>query len=174
VTEGKENLPEYLKVFPKFSGFNDVKRIIIMQDADDSFEASLATICSQSDNSLHTRFGAKPKENSPSTDPQGRLVIPWVAPFRNDPGDLERVLWEAVEKDEHVECVESFLACIEEIEPFPVKSRWKALLDSYLVTLDEPTYKVSHWFQQDKFPWDSPAFAEIRKRMIELRRSDPK
>ncbi len=173
VTGGKENLSSFLAVLPKIPGFNQVKRIIIMQDADDSFSGTLTSICTLSDNYLQTSFGAVPEENVVSTDASGRQVIPWVAPFQDEQGDLEKVLWQAVPKSSHTDCVESFLACLETSDAPLLGSRWKALVGSYLITMSNPTYQPSHWYQQSQFPWDDPVFDVIKARLQHLRDTDP-
>lgn len=173
ITCGRTNLPQFLKSLPKFAGFSRVRRVVIMQDADDSLVGTLASICNFSNLHLRTSFPPNAKENVASMDPSGRLVYPWVAPFCEEVGDIERVLWETIAPNGHTRCVDSFLQCVGGLEPMPLKSPWKARLDAYLVTLPEPIYKTRHWFQHNGFPWDSSALDELKERLNALRASDP-
>ena len=162
VYEGKDQLKLELKTLGAVEGFSELQRIVIVRDADSDPHAALQSVLSQWGEALGEPI---PKVSSDQwfDDNQGRQWVVWIVPAPNAEGDLEALLWQAVEVDDHHNCIENLIACLDTCDPVPFGSKTKARLYSWLATQHDPLKELHAAFKSEKglFAPDHPAFARF-------------
>ena len=81
-------------------------------------------------------------------------------PDPSSEGDLEALLWQAVDVSDHRACVESLITCLDGCDPIPFGSKTKARLYSWLSTQHEPLKELHSAFKLERGLFDPahPAF----------------
>jgi hypothetical protein len=141
VYEGKDQLQLELQTLKAVEGFDDLKRAIIVRDADLDPNAALRSVAAQWGNAF--------QENQPNADAEtwfqdreGREWSIWIIPGSNTTGDLEELLWRAVSHSDHRDCIEKLMTCLESFNGPPFDSKTKARLYSWLATQKEPVTQL--------------------------------
>ncbi len=75
-------------------------------------------------------------------------------------GDLEALLWQAVDASDHRACVDDFITCLDTCNPVPFGAMTKARLYSWLSTQREPLKELHTAFKSTGGVFDPahPAF----------------
>lgn len=162
VYNGKDHLKLDLQTIQGIDGYDQIKRVAIVRDADRDPQAALQSVLSQWANAL--------KEPLPQVvsdrwfdDSKGRQWSVWIMPDPETNGDLEELLWRAVEASEHRSCVEELVICLDTCDLVPFRSRTKARLYSWLSTQRDPVNELHAAFKSKRglFQQDHAAFSRF-------------
>jgi hypothetical protein len=77
------------------------------------------------------------------------------------PGMLETLCLQSVEEDPVMTCVDEYLQCVQEIRE--VAHLHKARLHAFLASQKEPGLLLGESADKKYWPWDHPAFDQIRQ-----------
>ena len=126
-----------LAVVQGIEGFEKVKQVAIVRDADQDPKAALQSVLSQ--------WSTAMREPVPDVisdtwygDSQGRRWCVWIMPEPDAEGNLEELLWRAVGVSSHRSCIDELMACLDQCVPIPFGSKTKARLYSWLSTQHDP------------------------------------
>ena len=162
VYEGKNQLRLVLETIKNVEGFDNLRRVAIVRDADSDPEASLQSVLQQWAHAFQT---VKPKVTSDTWfgDAAGREWCVWLMPRPDLRGDLEELLWQAVAPSEHRSCIHTFMECLNVADDTPFKTETKARLYSWLATQRDPIKELHAAFQSrlELFNPDDEAFARF-------------
>lgn len=162
VYEGKNQLRLELQTISAVEGYEQIKRIAVVRDADDDPDAALQSVLTQWAHALNETM---PDVASSQwfSDSQSRQWSVWIMPDPSMKGDLEELLWQAVDVNDHRACVDDLITCLDTCNPVPFGSKTKARLYSWLSTQREPLKELHAAFKPGKglFDPDHPAFARF-------------
>lgn len=146
---GKNAMVGSFNTFIKTPGFDEVLRLGIVRDADNSHASAF-----QSLQGMITRAGfTPPKSAGTFTTDQPSIGI-FLMPDNNSKGMLEDLFLESVSKEPGFQCVEDFEKCINELDPRP-RNISKAKSLAYLATCEEACPNVG--WAAGKGYWDLSA-----------------
>lgn len=106
--EGKGNFTQYLKMLCLLTGFERVKTLIIIRDADNSPDAAFASV----KNALHAIHLHAPNRQNELKEHLGRKVGIFIMPGNFEKGMLEDLCMSSVSDDPVIECIEKFFECV--------------------------------------------------------------
>ena len=159
VYEGKNQLRLGLQTIRHIEGYDQIKRVAIVRDADGDPNAALQSVLTQWAHGLNETV---PKVASDQLfgDSQGRQWSVWIMPDPGIEGDLEALLWQAVDVSDHRACVDDLITCLDACDPVPFGSKTKARLYSWLSTQREPLKELNAAFKSGRGLFDPahPAF----------------
>lgn len=160
--EGKDQLQLEIQTIHAVEGYDQIKRIAIVRDADSDPSAALQSVLTQWANAL--------QETVPDVasdqwfgDSRGKQWCVWIMPDPDRVGDLEELLWQAVGDSDHHTCIDDLINCLDACEPVPFGSKTKARLYSWLSTQREPLKELHAAFKSGRGLFDPshPAFARF-------------
>ena len=161
---GGPDLREYLKGFVRIDGFDTVRSLGVVRDAESSAENTFRSVRgSLRDVGLTTP--AHPALSSGNNPTVNVLILP----DNSRPGMLETLLCETFAGTPRDDCIEAFFNCISTIDVDAVKRPDKARAWAYLTTQPEPHHSVG--FATMKGYWgdlDQPVFNGIRSFLSSL------
>ena len=144
--EGKDHLKLELETIKNVEGFDNLRRVAIVRDADTDPTSALQSVLQQWANAFRT---TKPKVNSDSWfgDVDGREWSVWLMPRPDASGDLEELLWQAVAPSDHRSCIHALIECLNVADNTPFRTETKARLYSWLATQRDPIKELHSAFQ---------------------------
>ena len=161
---GGPDLREYLKGFVRIDGFDTVRSLGVVRDAESSAENTFRSVRgSLRDVGLTTP--AHPALSSGNNPTVNVLILP----DNSRPGMLETLLCETFAGTPRDDCIEAFFNCISTIDVDAVKRPDKARAWAYLTTQPEPHHSVG--FATMKGYWgdlDQQVFNGIRSFLSSL------
>jgi hypothetical protein len=162
VYEGKNQLRLELQTIRAVEGYDQIKRVAIVRDADNDSATAVQSALTQWALGLGE---AVPKVISDQWfgDSQGRQWSVWIMPDPGMEGDLEALLWRAVALSDHRTCVEDLITCLDRCDPVPFGSKTKARLYSWLATHREPLKELHTAFKSGRGLFDpaDPVFSRF-------------
>ena len=170
VFEGKDQLPDYLTTLSLRPGFDDLRVLAIVRDADENAGAALASVTD------HVKRGGLVAPDShgqlvsgESFDGRSRSVGIFIAPDGVAPGALESLYLQSVGEGPIVECVREFMRCVgPELRHTRVAQFAKAEFHAWLATCPEPGILPGQALDANFIDRDSPAFGPIRDFLRDL------
>jgi hypothetical protein len=169
---GIPDLYDHLAVLPNVSGFDKVASLGIACDTEADPVAAFHNLC----NALQRAGLSSPTAVlQPTTVPPVPRITVALLPDSNTAGMLETLLWRslALAGDPRVLCVDEFLSCVERQTGKAVTRIEKSRIYAYIASREEPWFLLGQAAQSGYFPWDSPAFDEIRRFLHQLIASTP-
>ncbi len=167
--EGKNQLRLELEAIKIVEGFDNLRRVAIVRDADSDPESALQSVLQQWANAFQT---AKPRVTSDLwfEDALGREWSVWLMPRPDLSGDLEELLWQAVAPSEHRSCINALMECLTVADDTPFRTETKARLYSWLATQRDPIKELHVAFQSRSgiFNPDDEAFARFASLVAEM------
>ena len=155
---GKTRLPQTLRALKFTPGFSSVTALGVVRDADDDFDAAFGSACS----ALAAAEFDAPDSHGVFSAGALRVGV-WIMPDGTRPGMLEDLCLESVDPDPATACVDAFMQCLaERIEEQP-KSEPKARLHAFLASRPEPDRRLGEAAEAGYWPWDSRAFAPLKR-----------
>lgn len=145
IYEGKDQLSKELQLVRNVEGWDKVRRVAIIRDADEDPNASLKSVLAQW-SIASGKQATSVKSDEWFTDEEGRSWSVWIMPHPERTGDLEELLWQAVPESKHRDCIDVLMQCLETCTPPPIRSRTKARLYAWLSTQKEPVKELYHAF----------------------------
>jgi hypothetical protein len=86
-----------------------------------------------------------------------------IVPYDANNGMLEDVCLRALENDPAMECVSSFIECINQsVEALP-RNPSKARLHAFLSSREDPELRLGEAAQRGYMPWEALAFEQFRR-----------
>ena len=155
---GKDNFPKNLSVITAAPGFDQVKKLGIIRDADENYDNALKSICGA------LNFCRLP---IPSTTNQLEGENPavgiFIMPGEGKSGALEDLLLESVQNDQATPCVNNYFVCLKEnLSNWPPKNISKSWIHAFLSSRPDGTKRLGEAAQAGYWSFDNPAFDEIR------------
>ncbi len=163
VYKGKDRLKLDLETIQRVDGYDQVKRVAVVRDADRDPKAALQSVLSQWVIGLGETTVPNVTSDQWFNDSQGRYWSIWIMPDPETNGDLEELLWRAVETGEHRSCIEELITCLDNCNPVPFSSITKARLYSWLSTQRDPVKELHAAFKSSRglFRPDHQAFSRF-------------
>lgn len=143
--DGKDNLKGFLSAL---AGFSNLRRIGVTRDADNDYDAALASV-----NSAIRKAKL----------PDFIQVTSFIQPEPAKCGALETLVLQAVSSTPTWPCVEAFAICItgKITAPFSATTRDKHRLQAWLSTLSRPGLRLGEAAGAGYVPFDHPAFQPL-------------
>ena len=161
--QGVSNLPTVLATLRRASGFEDVRRIGIIRDADISKNSALESVKSSLRSSGFS-VSSHAKEDSISV-PEVRVFIP----SREDgSGMLESLICDTLSGKDVWVCVEEFIKCARSICGVKETKIDKVRVNTYLSTMESPTVSIGDAASKGYWNFDHPALQELCRFLTDL------
>lgn len=129
---GKRNFAKELKMLALLTGFEKVKTLIIVRDADDNADDAFASARS----ALHSIHFHTPNCQNELREYEGRKVGIYIMPGNFENGMLEDLCMSSVADQPVISCIESFFECIKQKGCIP-KNLSKAKAHVFLASQSE-------------------------------------
>ncbi|MDE0021559.1 MAG: hypothetical protein OXT69_09290 [Candidatus Poribacteria bacterium] len=158
---GKPSLKRFLPVLVKSEGFEQVKRIGILLDADDSEERAFQSVQS----ALKNAGLPVPHEPNAPAEADGRpSVTALILPGGGRAGELETLLCESFKDDPVNQCVDEFFECVERLNG-AVEQPEKARVRTYIAAQTDPNVAAGGAAERGYWNFEHNAFQPIRRFM---------
>jgi len=155
---GKNNLNDILKTLKNTPGFDRLKSIGIVRDANFSPERSFQSVQSALSNA---DLPVPDEEMKPAG--QELKVFVLLVPGINEIGSLEDLCLRAVANDIAISCVDSYLKCLQKKKIKFQRNLSKARVQAFLASREEYIPNLGIAAQKAIWPFDSSAFNKIRE-----------
>lgn len=170
VFEGKDQLPDYLTTLNLRPGFDDLKVLAIVRDADEDAQAAFASVSGQVTRSglhapdVHGRF-----VSGQSFDSRSRSIGIFIAPDGIAPGALESLYLQSVGEGPVVACVREFMQCVgPELRHIRVAQFANAEVHAWLAACPDPGILPGQALDANYINRNSQAFGPLRQFLSEL------
>jgi hypothetical protein len=167
---GKDQLPDYLTTLSLRPGFEVLKVLAIVRDADEDAGAAFASVTDHVERSgliapdKHRQF-----ISAESTDSRSRSVGIFIAPDGTAPGALESLYLQSLGEGPVVDCVREFMQCVgPELRHTRVAQFAKAEFHAWLATCPEPGILPGQAMDANFIDRTNPAFGAIRDFLSDL------
>ena len=160
---GVGQLRDFLEGLVDATGFQAVKSVGIVRDAETSAQAAFQSVQSS------LRNAGLPVPNRPEERTDGSpAVTVLILPDNNRPGMLETLLNETFTNTPEEACINAFFECIEDSSGVPIQRPHKARAQAYLATKPEPHLSVGVAAKRDYWDLDHPIFDQLRQFLTAL------
>jgi len=156
---GKWNLENFLKGARDFTGFNQVKSIGIILDADSQPEGAQPTF-EKAQNALRSIQFPVPTQMGKPEVTIGKTAIIWVMPNNQDDGELEDLCLVALANHALIPCVQQIEECIARKTESPARSA-KSRLYTLLAWLDRPGRRLAEISDSEMRSWELNVFEPL-------------
>lgn len=162
---GKNNFAAKFPALVKSTGFNKVKTIGFIRDADDS-----PTGAFQSISDLLTREGYNPPSHKGSVSTSGEVNIGvYILPNNLDQGCLEDLLLETIKNKSEYECIEQWHNCIKDKENKPNQNQVsKAKTQVFLASQKKIAPSIGIGAKKGYWDFSSSQFDSLEHFLLEL------
>ena len=154
--DGKDNLKGYLGAITKTSGFEKVKSIGIIRDADDNPGGAFQSVT----DALRAEKLNPPKWPASFNSQNGRKIGVFILPGEGRPGMLESLCLKTI-PEALAKCIDSFLSCAKEKDRRQPKNTDKARCRAFLSTMEEDVPSLGIAAQKGLWEWDSGPFKPL-------------
>lgn len=162
--KGKYKLRDFLQAFIMRRGFPEaVKRIGIVQDADNNFSSAFESVC----NSLKYAKLSAPKSPEVFTSSKPSVGV-MILPGKNQTGMLETLLCKTISGTEINECIDKFFECIKDEAKIQVKHVEKARAHVFIATRSKPLVQVGLATRIGYWDLNHEEFNDVRRFLREL------
>jgi hypothetical protein len=157
-TGGKVGLAAKLELLRRGSGFERVRAIGVVQDADRDHQGRFKSVC-----------GALRRARLPvptcELEPVGEhpRVVVLIVPGEGRPGALEDICLEAVQNEPAMACVESFFQCLKGAGVPAPRELSKAKTRVFLASRPKPDLALGVACAEGYWPLKGKAFDDLRK-----------
>lgn len=161
--DGVDNLRGYLKALPSVSGFDRVRALGILGDAEDSAQARFQSVTS----SLGAAgLPVPPRPLVPA--PGSPRIVVLINPDEFSAGSLDDVCVESVRADPAMPCVDAYLECLRQAGIVGPQNRAKTRAHAFIASRDRPDVSLGVALQRGYFPLAHIAFDPIRRLLSAL------
>ena len=155
---GVDQLRDFLEGLVDVTGFQAVKSIGIVRDAETSAQAAFQSVQSSLSNA------GLPVPNQPERRTgSSPAVTVLILPGNNRPDMLETLLNETFANAPVDACINAFFGCVEDASGVPLQRPHKARARAYLATKPEPHLSVGVAAKRDYWDLDHPVFDQLRQ-----------
>lgn len=155
---GKNNLRPKLRALKQTPGFNVVKSLGIVLDADEDARATFQSVC----NALQYAKLPVPKHPSEPIDGPPSVAV-MILPNGNEPGALESLCIRAVAEDPAMPCVEKYFECLRENKVDLDHNIDKAKAHAFLASRREAGKRIGEAAKAGYWPWSSQVFRPLKE-----------
>ena len=160
---GVDQLHDFLEGLVDVTGFQAVKSVGIVRDAETSAQAAFQSVQSSLSNA------GLPVPNQPERRAgSSPAVTVLILPDNNRPGMLETLLNETFANTPVDDCINAFFGCVEDASGVPLQRPHKARARAYLATKPEPHLSVGVAAKRDYWDLDHPVFDQLRQFLTAL------
>ena len=161
---GKDELRGFLKALKNTPGFlSQVTSVGIVRDAETDAGAAFQSVCG----ALQAADLPVPeKPMVPAVD--GLRISVLILPDAEKPGMIETVCLQAVDDDPVMECMAQYFECVKRLTGSLPGNIPKARVQAFLSSRDRPGLGLREAARAGYWPWDSPAFEQIKQFLQEL------
>ena len=160
---GVGQLRDFLEGLVDATGFQAVKSVGIVRDAETSAQAAFQSVQSS------LRNAGLPVPNRPEERTDGSpAVTVLILPDNNRPGMLETLLNETFANTPVDDCINAFFGCVEDASGVSIQRPHKARAQAYLATKPEPHLSVGVAAKRDYWDLDHPIFDQLRQFLTAL------
>ena len=160
---GVDNFKRYLPAFVNIPGFDNVARLGIVRDAEQS-----ATSALQSIQSVTRNAGLSPPDRVQKFTGGTPAVGVLVLPGGEQNGMLETLLCQTFADGPENACIDEFFNCLENQANLSLKRPDKSRAYAFLSTKESPQSSVGVAAQKDYWNLDHDALAHVRNFLTEL------
>lgn len=155
--DGKDNFKERFETIKDDPGFDDVKVIAFIRDAEDKkANSALGSI----KNILKEHKIDCPKKGGTFTENATPCVGVFIMPDNDDKGMLEDLCWKSI-SDEQKDCILKYFACSESITSKASNKPSKARILAYIAALPDYAETTGVTALKSQWNFDHPCFAPI-------------
>lgn len=155
---GVDQLRDFLEGLVDVTGFQAVKSVGIVRDAETSAQAAFQSVQSSLSNA-GLPVPNQPEERAGSSPAVTVLILPG----NNRPGMLETLLNETFANTPVDDCINAFFGCVEDASGVPTQRPHKARARIYLTTKPEPHLSVGVAAKRGYWNLDHPVFDQLRE-----------
>lgn len=155
---GKTNLRPFLRSFAATPGFSQVVSLGVVRDADMYPTRALQSV---RDSLVAANLPCPVTSLSPAGDKP--KVTVFIVPDDHTPGELEDICLGAVNVDPAMDCVVKYMSCVNSTVASPPEEHSKAMVHAFLASRQRPDLRLGEAAQAGYWPWDSPAFARVKR-----------
>lgn len=160
---GVNNFKRYLPAFVNIPGFDNVARLGIVRDAEQSATSALQSIQSVTKNA-----GLSPPDHVQKFTEGTPAVGVLVLPGGDQNGMLETLLCQTFADSPENACIDEFFNCLENQANLSLKRPDKSRAYAFLSTKEFPQSSVGVAAQKDYWNLDHDALANVRNFLTEL------
>ena len=156
--DGKDKLRTFINVLKNQSGFNTIKSLGIVRDADNNTAGAFQSVCSALQN---TGLNQPQKPGSfEGTNPRiGVLILPDA----NTPGMLETLCLRSVADDPAMKCVDDYFNCVQEKLGFFPKTKDKSQAQAFMASRFETVWQLGEAAQKGYWQLDHTTFDHVKR-----------
>lgn len=161
---GTGELKRYLRTLVTASGFDKLRSLGIVRDANGCAKSAFQSVQSGLRNAdlpvppeVAQRYEATERMTNGRKAP---AVNVFVLPDCESPGSLETLLYQTL-KPEIDRCITDFLECAGDVDGDKPKNEDKARVFAYLATREDPRHSVGVAAKQGVWDFDHPAFKSL-------------
>jgi len=158
---GKNNLPSILKTISKTPGFNNIKALAIILDADSNPKARFQSIT----NALKKANLPSPRKIMEASGKKPKVMI-FLLPDSNRAGSLEDLCLESIKNDPALSCIDKYFECLSDKKIKISANCSKAKCLAFLASRPDLPNNVGIAAKQKIWPFASPAFQNIKNFLI--------
>lgn len=152
---GKYNLANFLKTLRLAPGFDSVKYIGLVRDADERSDSAFQSVCS----ALSSANVPIPSEPLVLTANTPRVAV-MIMPPSGVAGCLETLLWQIIEAEEIARCIEDYVGCAR--VPTTGNRQVKAKVHTYLAAQPTAGLKIGEAAKAGYWDFDHPALGPLK------------
>jgi hypothetical protein len=167
---GLPGLHDYFQDLVLISGFLSVVALGVVRDCEDDPAIAFQQVCSGLQRAGLAVPSAPLVVTPTPTLPQITVML---LPDSNTAGMLETLCWRALDSDVRVPCIDEYLKCIETATGQPIHGLDKSRIHAYIAAREEPWFLLGQAAHAGYFPWDAPAFDEVKRFVQGLIPSQP-
>jgi hypothetical protein len=162
--EGKDNWPRKMQLLVRSPGFENVRRLALMRDADTDARAAFNSASHALAADQLTPPGQELQFSA--GDPAAMIYI--MSAASESFGELEDICLDAVSGEVAYECVEDYINCSSNAGRQIPRKASKARLHAYLALAEPPGASFSVAARSNVIPLLSPAFEKARTMLMHL------
>ncbi len=163
---GRSNLSQTLKALKNTPGFDQIRHLIIVRDADEDPGSAFQS----GQNALRQAGLPIPQHPLESTHGTVPVVTVILLPGGSQQGTLEDLCLKSVAGDPAIPCVEAYFECLNQRGLGPRGRKLsKAKVHVFLASREEPGLRLGEAADRGYWPWDAAAFKEIRQFLESIR-----
>lgn len=161
---GGRNFKKSLGVLKKLSGFERVKSIGVIRDADEDPVAAFASVSQalrENGLSAPDSYGCRSTETP--------ITCIMILPDGTSPGMLESLCLRAIKDDPAMPCMDKYFDCLHGLNIFQRKvDEDKAKVHAYLASREKPDKRLGESALAGYWPFDSDVFEEVMRFLFEI------
>lgn len=155
--EGKDKLRKFLAALRRAPGFETVRSLGVVRDADESPASAFESVR----DSLR-RAGLPAPNRAGERSGEAPAVTVFILPGDDRPGMPETVLTESIANRSEYSCVEEYLACVGDLPGVSIDRPDKARVHAWLASRPDPHVSAGVAAQKGYWDFGHPVFDDLR------------